>query len=124
MKINNENFITFAMRHYDNANCESLEEFREDVSRVKYVKRLLNRYVETGELKERLILNHLVLLYNVFGSAATEMLFHRLAGMEHMLKPFLIALGRLPEHVTVDGRRVRTTDFAMDQNIVDALRRI
>mgnify|MGYP006921363410 CR=1 FL=1 len=124
MKIREENFVSFAMRHYDNDNCESVEEFNEDLQRVKYVKRLLNRYVETGELKERLVLNHIVLLYNVFGNAATDMLFHRLRGLEPQLKPFLVLLNRLPEKVDVDGHVTHTSQFGMDQSVVDALRRV
>lgn len=124
MRIKDEGFVSFAMRHYDNANCESLEEFKEDLSRVKYVKRLINRYLESGDLKERLILNHIVLLYNVFGPAATDMLFHRMRGLESQLKPFLVMLNRLPEKVEVDGHVYHTSEFGMDQDIVTALRNV
>ena len=65
--LNEENFTLFAIRHYDNPQCTSTEEFYEDIRRFRYLKRLLKRYHNTGELRERLILNHLIILNNVFG---------------------------------------------------------
>ena len=65
--LNEENFTLFAIRHYDNPQCTSTEEFYEDIRRFRYLKRLLKRYHRTGELRERLILNHLIILSNVFG---------------------------------------------------------
>lgn len=122
MKIGDENFVTFAMRHYDNPNCSDVDEFMDDLNHVKYVKRLLNRYSETGELKDKLVMNHIVVLYNVFGNAATQMLFHRLVGLESQLKPFLVALNRLPDVVTVGDRTINTTDITMDQDVVRMIR--
>ena len=66
-ELNEENFTLFAIRHYDNPQCTSTEEFYEDIRRFRYLKRLLKRYYNTGELRERLILNHLIILNNVFG---------------------------------------------------------
>ena len=66
-ELNEENFTLFAIRHYDNPQCTSTEEFYEDIRRFRYLKRLLKRYVKTGELRERLILNHLIVLSNLFG---------------------------------------------------------
>ena len=66
-ELNEENFTLFAIRHYDNPQCTSTEEFYEDIRRFRYLKRLLKRYYRTGELRERLILNHLIILSNVFG---------------------------------------------------------
>ena len=66
-ELNEENFTLFAIRHYDNPQCTSTEEFYEDIRRFRYLKRLLKRYYKTGELRERLILNHLIILSNVFG---------------------------------------------------------
>ncbi len=66
-ELNEENFTLFAIRHYDNPQCTSTEEFYEDIRRFRYLKRLLKRYHRTGELRERLILNHLIILSNVFG---------------------------------------------------------
>ena len=65
--LNEENFTLFAIRHYDNPQCTSTEEFYEDIRRFRYLKRLLKRYDRTGELRERLILNHVIILSNVFG---------------------------------------------------------
>ena len=118
-------FLLYAAKHYDNRNCNSHEEFMDDLRRFKYIKRLLNRYVETGDLKCRLILNHVIIIYNVFGSeAATKMLFLRLSGLETYLKPFLVCIGQMPEKVELPDRVIISSDVAMDQNIVDALRTI
>ena len=65
--LNEDNFTLFAIRYYDNPQCTSTEEFYEDIRRFRYLKRLLKRYVKTGELRERLILNHLIVLSNLFG---------------------------------------------------------
>ena len=66
-ELNEDNFTLFAIRYYDNPQCTSTEEFYEDIRRFRYLKRLLKRYHNTGELRERLILNHLIILNNVFG---------------------------------------------------------
>ena len=124
MKIRQDNFVSFAMKNYDNPNCSSIDEFNEDLSRVKYVKRLINRYLETGELKERLVLNHIVALINVFGPAAIDMLFFRMKGLESQLKPFLVLLNRLPEKIEIDGHVFHTSEFPMDGNIIEALRKV
>ena len=77
--LNEENFTLFAIRHYDNPQCTSTEEFYEDIRRFRYLKRLLKRYHRTGELRERLILNHLIILSNVFGvSNAIKMLQYKI----------------------------------------------
>ena len=77
--LNEENFTLFAIRHYDNPQCTSTEEFYEDIRRFRYLKRLLKRYHRTGELRERLILNHLIILSNVFGvSNAIRMLQYKI----------------------------------------------
>jgi len=75
-QLDDTNFMLYAAAHYDNPQCYDTDEFYDDLKRFKYLKRLLNRYKETGELKERLILNHLTVIYNVFGSTpATRLLF-------------------------------------------------
>ena len=76
--LNEKNYLHFAMKFYDNRQCTSVEEFNEDLNKIKYVKRLFNRFLETGELRTNLILNHLIVIYNVFeNEAATRMLFFR-----------------------------------------------
>jgi len=102
-------------------------EFYEDLARFKYIKRLLNRYEESGELKDRLIVNHLVVLYNVFGNEATRLLFFKLDGYHHMLKPFIILLGRLPEkipNIGIDNKTILTNDIVADEVIAQKLRKI
>jgi len=78
-ELNEDNFILFASRHYDNPQCLSVDEFYNDVQRFKYLKRLFRRYTQNSDLQERLILNHLVVLYNVFGiRAANRMMFYKM----------------------------------------------
>jgi hypothetical protein len=126
-KLDESNFMLYAAKHYDNPQCFDTLEFYEDLSRFKYIKRLFNRYEESGELKERLILNHLIILYNVFGPATTKMLFFKLNGHLHLLKPFILLLGFLPDKVTgvgVENKTIISSDIHMDENIVKLLRKI
>jgi hypothetical protein len=99
MMLNENNFLKFAAQSYRNPRCLSINEFMEDLSRVKYIKRLLNRYVRTGDLQERLILNHIISIYNVFDIAsANEILFYRCEKESWCaLKSFLVFLNYVPE---------------------------
>ena len=125
-KIENSNFILFAAHHYDNPQCMDEAEFFDDLKRFKYLKRLFNKYHETGEIKERLVLNHLMILYNLFGSVgATKMLTFKLRDYLPILKPFLIVLDQLPERIPgigIRGEVIITSDITDDQHIVDVLR--
>jgi hypothetical protein len=124
-KLTDSNFIMFAMKHYDNPQCCSIDEFNEDINRFKYIKKLITRYLETGDLKERLILNHLIVLNNVFGARPlTRMLFLKLDKHLMYIKPFLIQLSLLPDKVEgIRNQRVIWTDtIPMDQHIVSVLR--
>jgi len=126
-KLDESNFMLYAAKHYDNPQCFDTLEFYEDLARFKYIKRLFNRYEETGELKERLIVNHLIILYNVFGPVTTRMLFFKLNGHLHLLKPFILLLGFLPDKVTgvgVENKTIIISDIHMDENIVKLLRKI
>lgn len=127
-QLDETNFLLYAAKHYINDQCYDTVEFYEDLNRFKYLKRLFKRYEETGELKERLILNHLVVLYNVFeNEAATRMIFLKLGCFGPALKPFLILLGRMPEKIENIGftcETIYTTDIEMDMAIVEALRKI
>lgn len=100
ISLNEENFMMYAARHYDSP-CLSWDEFFDDLKKVRYVKRLFKRFLCGGELKERLILNHITVLYNVFGvPAATKILFYKLDDSLHpILKTFLTYLNRMPERV-------------------------
>ena len=125
-KIESSNFILFAAHHYDNPQCMDEAEFFDDLKRFKYLKRLFNKYQETGEIKERLVLNHLMILYNLFGTVGTtKMLCFKLRAYLPILKPFLIVLNQLPEKIPGIGIRdeiINTSDIAEDQHIVDVLR--
>ena len=98
-KINNDNVIMFAIKHYDNPQCEGESEFHDDMKRFKYIKRLLRKYREHGELKERLILNHMIVVNNVFGAEAgsTLLIFKIEPEFWPILKVFMNFLGMLPE---------------------------
>lgn len=127
-KLDESNFLLYAAKHYDNPNCYQTLEFYDDLSIFKYLKRLFNRYEETGELKERLILNHLTVLYNTFGTEpATRMLFLKLRGQYQILKPFLVFLNMMPEvvyNIGIENRNIKSSDIHMDEEIVKVLRTI
>jgi hypothetical protein len=123
-KLDGNNFVLFAAKHYDNPQCHDTTEFYDDLKRFKYLKRLFVKYQESGELRERLILNHLIILYNVFGEAATRMLFLKLEGHYSCLKPFIVMLGFMPEKILVENKIYYSSDISMDSNIVEVLRKI
>lgn len=127
-KLDESNFLLYAAKHYDNPHCYDTVEFYDDLNRFKYIKRLFNRYEETGELKERLIINHLTVLYNIFGAEpATRMLFLKLRGHYHLLKPFLVLMGYMPEvvyNIGIENKSVVSSDIPLDENIVAVLREI
>jgi len=117
--FDDEAFLEYAMDHYKNPSCSGKEEFDEDMNRIKYVKRLFGRYFSTGELKERLILNHIIIFYNVFEmEAATKMLFYRMEDkFKPLVKTFLVYLNYLPE----DEAYVKVP---MDTKVIQILRRL
>lgn len=127
-RLDASNFLLYAAKHYDNPQCFDTLEFYEDLKRFKYIKRLLNRYVEDGDLKERLIINHIVVLFNLFGThPAIRMLFFKCEGFESQLIPFLVYLNNLParvENIGLSCKTINTSDIPLDKNIVEALRRI
>jgi hypothetical protein len=125
--LNNKNFILFCASHYDNYQYRSTEEFVEDLNRIKYIKKLITRYIEKGELKERLILNHIIILNNVFGpEVLCKILYLKLKPQMKYIKPFLIFLNLLPEKIyNVEKENIiDTNDIPMDTNIVNILRKI
>ena len=127
-KLDEFNFLLYAARHYDNPQCYDTIEFYDDLKRIKYIKRLINRYVEEGDLKERLILNHIIILNNVFGPHATvKMLFLKCKGLEPQVKSFLMFLNILPEKVEnigIECRTINTKELIHDENILRELRKI
>lgn len=126
-KIDDSNFVLIAAKYYDNPQSFDTLEFYEDMSRFKYIKRLFNRYEDTGELKERLIINHIIILYNVFGNEATRLLFFKLDGYHHLLKPFIVLLGHMPDvihGIGVENKTIISSDIAMDEKVIKILRKI
>jgi len=98
-ELNENNYLLFAIKFYDNPQSLTKEDFEDDLKRIKYVKRLLKRYKNTGILKTHLILNHLIVLFNVFNDAAVPLLFFNLdKELWPSIKSFLIFLNRVPEY--------------------------
>ncbi len=119
-----ENFMLFAAKYYENPHCTDLLEFHDDLKRIRYLKRLFKKYEQTGDLKERLILNHLLVLYNVFEHRAmTRILVFKLEKQLEYLKPFLIFLNYWRTDIgNVNGKQIVDTDIPLDDNIVKKLR--
>jgi len=124
--LNDDNFIMYAMKAYDKPNC-IMSEFEEDLKRLKYVKRLIKRYRATGELKERLILNHIIILSNVFGvEASVKMLFYRIDSNDYdVLKTFLLFLSFMPVTISgLNGKNIYSGDITIDLFVSKRLREI
>ena len=98
-ELNEDNFLLFAIKHYENPQAVTKEDFEKDLNHFKYIKRLLKRYKREGELKTHLLLNHFIILYNIFGEATTPMLFFKIdKSLWPSLKTFVIFLNRLPQY--------------------------
>ena len=96
--LNEKNYLMFAIKHYDNPQSVTVDDFMEDMKKFKYLKRLLKRYLKTGILRVNLILNHLIILFNVFGEATIPLLMFKLEEEYYaLIKTFLVYLDRLPE---------------------------
>ena len=125
--LNEKNFLFYAMKEYDNPQCTEIEEFNDDLKKIKYIKRLLNQYASEGVLKERLLLNHIIIFYNVFPPvAATRILFFKIEEkFWPILKPFLFYLKLIPEDKieSIRGKEIKTNEILMDQGVVDSLRK-
>ena len=125
--LNEKNFLLYAMKEYNNPQCTEIEEFNDDLKKIKYIKRLLNQYVSEGVLKERLLLNHIIIFYNVFPpAAATRILFFKIEEkFWPILKPFLFYLKLMPEDKieSIMGREIKTNEILMDQGVIDSLRK-
>jgi hypothetical protein len=126
--LTEKNFQLFAMKYYTNPHCTDMLEFHDDLKRIRYVKRLFRKYKETGELKERLIVNHLVVLYNTFEPRAlTRMLVLKLEEHLDCLKPFLMLLSYWDDPVklgSINGKKFKDSDISLDTNVVVAIRQI
>jgi hypothetical protein len=122
-KLSENNFLLYAMNHYDNPQCHSLAEFEEDIKRFLYLKKLISRYKNNTELRERLILNHIIVLYNVFGEHATRMLFFKIEESHwDTLVTFLLYLNRMPEEIA--EYNIVLSDVKLDEVIISELRKI
>ena len=125
--LNDDTFLMFAMREYNNMQCTDIEEFYDDLKKIKYIKRLFNSYRNNGQLKERLILNHLIIFYNVFTlQAGTRILFYKIEkDFWPMLKTFLVYLDRMPDKIdSIRGEIILTSDIQLDDGIITRLRTI
>lgn len=103
-ELTEDNFVLFAMKHYDNPNCKGLSEFKDDLKRFSYLKKLFKKYKPGSTAKERLILNHIVVLNNLFGKATVKMLFFKIdEGNWPQLKSFLLFLNIMPaDNLTIE----------------------
>ena len=114
--LNEKNYLMFAIKHYDNPQSVTVDDFMEDMKKFKYLKRLLKRYLKTGILRVNLILNHLIILFNVFGEATIPLLMFKLEEEYYaLIKTFLVYLDRLPEIGGV------LDDVAIDNEVTDLL---
>jgi hypothetical protein len=124
--LNEENFMMYAMKCYTSPHC-IMSEFEGDIKRTKYLKRLFRRYKVTKSLKERLILNHIILLNNVFGPEATaRILFYKTDERDYdILKTFLGYLDIMPDFVYgVGGKTIVSSEIPLDMNVAEILRNI
>jgi len=122
-KLNESNFLIYAMKQYDNPQCHSLGEFEEDLKKFLYLKKLITRYKKDNDLKERLILNHIIVLYNVFGQDTTRMLFYKIDKDNwDVLATFLLYLGHMPETLPEFG--LILSDIKLDEKVIAVLRKL
>jgi len=119
-ELNEENFLLFAIKHYENPQAVTREDFEKDLNHFKYIKRLLKRYKGSGELKVHLLINHFIILYNIFGDATTPMLFFKIErDLWSSVKTFIMFLDKLPEFP-----RCYIHDIEMDQKCLEELEKI
>ena len=110
------NFPLFAIKNYENPQAVTKEDFDKDLQHFKYIKRLLKRYKNTGELKTHLLLNHFIILYNIFGEATTPMLFFKIEeDLWSTMKTFVVFLNRLPEHPHCYIHDVEIDEYCLSQ---------
>ena len=115
--LNEDNFLLFAIKYYENPQAVTKKDFERDLNHFKYIKRLLKRYKNTGELKTHLILNHITILFNVFNEAAVPLLFYNLEeDLWPCIKSFLVFLNRIPEYP-----RTKINDIKIDKTCLEQL---
>jgi hypothetical protein len=124
--LTDKNFLLFCAKHYESPHFDS-DEFLEDLNRLKYIKKLITRYTENGELKERLILNHIIILNNCFGpEVLNKILYLKFKNQMIYIKPFLVLLNILPDIINNvnDEKTIYTDIINMDKGIVAKLRKV
>jgi|TARA_R100000008_G_scaffold86550_1_gene80119 hypothetical protein len=120
VELTEENFLLFAIKNYENPQAVTKEDFDKDLNHFKYIKRLLRKYKMTGELKSHLLINHFIILYNIFGDAATPMLFYKIEkDLWSLMKTFILFLNRLP-----DTPRCYIHDIQVDIDCLAQLQRL
>lgn len=126
-ELTENNFIMYAVKNYDNPGCRGMDEFYDDLKRFKYIKRLLRKHDMGKELRERLILNHIIVLGNLFGiEATTKMLFFKIEEkLWPQIKAFLVFLNYMPLKVIVTGgMEINDVDIPIDNQILETLKKI
>lgn len=124
--LTSENILLYAVKAYDKPNC-IMSEFKEDMKRFNYLKRLFYRYRKEGEMRERLVINHLIVLYNVFGvEVATRMLFFKVHKEDYpTLKTYLLFLNYMPNIIMgIRGQNIISSDIDVDMKVAEVLREI
>ena len=115
-ELTEDNFLLFAIKNYENPQAVTKDDFDKDLNHFKYIKRLLKRYKNTGELKTHLLLNHFIILYNIFGEATTPMLFFKIEeDLWSTMKTFVVFLNRLPEHPHCYIHDVEIDEYCLSQ---------
>ena len=117
MILTESTFLMYAMKNYDNPHCSDMSEFEEDIKRFQYLRKLFGRYRLECQLKERLILNHMIIIYNVFGQNGTQMLFMKLPEYHEYLKPFCEYLNYMPELIVYEGLSIHRDSIVSDEHI-------
>ncbi len=124
--LTNDNVLMYAIKAYDRPNC-IMSEFQDDMKRFNYLKRLFQRYRKYNELREQLVLNHLIVLYNVFGpDVATRLLFYKMSKDDYSaLKTYLLFLSCMPEKVRgIKGQDIISSEIPVDMQVAETLRKI
>ena len=119
-ELNEKNFLLFAIKNYENPQAVTKEDFEKDLNYFKYIKRLLRRYRSTGELKTHLLINHFIVLYNIFGEATTPMLFYKIEeDLWSTMKTFIVFLNKLSPYP-----KCYIHDIAIDINCLSQLQQV
>ena len=124
MVLDESTFLLYAAKCYDMRKSSGIAEFHDDLKKFQYLKRLFKRYEENDDLKVRLILNHLIILYNCFGPQTTNLLFFKLKDQHSYLKPFVMFLNYMPDFIEYENKKIPNSDIPLNSNIIKELRKI